>query len=107
MYFRGIEKLGRLARTTDTQLELSGRLGRSAEYDLRYFRVFLVKYYSPFVTQITKSIFLQKAKVFIHFTGFSIWDWDRVLCCKEFGTYPPSLHVSVVRGSSQKTAFSN
>ena len=44
-------------------------MGRSAEYDLRYFRVF---HYSPFVTQITKSIFLQKAKVFIHFTGFSI-----------------------------------
>ena len=61
-------------------------LGRSAEYDLRYFTVFLVKYYSPFVTQITKSIFLQKAKVFIHFTGFSIWDWDRDmdLGCREF-----------------------
>ena len=31
------------------------------------------------------SFFLQAVNIFIHFTGFSIWDWDMVLSCREFG----------------------
>ena len=32
----------------------------------------------------TQPFILQKAKIFIHFTGFSIWDWDMDLSYIEF-----------------------
>jgi hypothetical protein len=50
---------------------------------LRYCRVFLVPICSNFVTAslvrdfaLLNQIFLQKAKVFIHFTGFSVRVYD-------------------------------
>jgi hypothetical protein len=30
-------------------------------------------------------LFMPKAKIFIDFKGFSIWDWYMVLDCREFG----------------------
>ena len=35
---------------------------------------------------------MQTAKSFIHFTGFSIWDWDTVLGCREFEIYLSCVH---------------
>ena len=76
-----------------------GWLVRSAEYVARYFRVFwlglsaqILSLYipSPWFC-ITQPLFLQKAKIFIHFTGFSIWDWA-------VDSLRSSHHVSLVRG---------
>ena len=60
------------------------------------FEVFLVvvSIYSKFVASYplfmifqisTQPFFLQKAKIFIHFTGFSTWDSDMELGCRKFG----------------------
>ena len=38
--------------------------------------------YSMFLHYLLFSF--QKAKIFIHFTGFSIWDWDWDLGCREY-----------------------
>ena len=34
---------------------------------------------------------MQKGKIFIHFTGFSIWNWDMDLGCRAFGIESPCL----------------
>ena len=45
--------------------------------------------FSNFVTVILHSLlshfFCKKAKIFIHFTKFSLWVWDNVLDCGIFG----------------------
>ena len=56
----------------------------------------ITKYGHPIrlLLQISKNIladsadhsFMEKAKIFIHFTGFSIWDWDMILGCKNLGS---------------------
>ena len=38
------------------------------------------------------AIFLQKAMVLIHFTRFSIWNWDMNLDSKELDIWPPCQH---------------
>ena len=78
------------------------RFGKFDEEVERQFRVFLVVLsvhvlslcmYPQFVIlQILSIFFLQKVKIFLHFTGFSIQNLDMVLSCREFGN-----QVSYVR----------